>query len=337
MTSPPGASSTAGAQVLTGVRVSVRVPATSANLGPGFDCLGLALGLYDVVEVEATAGGVEVCVSGEGADAVPRDESHLVVRALRAGLARAGAAQPGLRLSCVNAVPHGRGLGSSAAAVVAGLVAARGLLARPAPLDEAAVLAAATRFEGHPDNAAAALLGGLTVSWTEPGDDPGPVAGSGSEGDPGVARAVRLPLHPQLRVVVCVPEVELATRTARAMLPTQVAHGDAAFNAGRSALLVHALTARPELLPAATQDRLHQQQRASAMPRTAELVAALRAAGGAAVVSGAGPSVLVLGVGGGPASLVRDVLGARPAGWRIVSPEIDTLGAHLTTEGAQAG
>lgn len=317
-----GMSGIAGAGLTVGVRVTVRVPATSANLGPGFDSLGIALGVHDEVRVEVTDSPLEVTVSGEGAGAVPLDESHLVVRALRTGLAEAGVDQPGLRLSCRNRIPHGRGLGSSAAAVVAGLVAARGLLSEPARLDDAAVLQLATGFEGHPDNAAAALLGSFTVAWTEVG------------AALPRARALRLAVHPDLRVALCVPARELATSHARAMLPAEVPHRDAAFNAARAALLVAALTGQPELLMEATEDRLHQRQRAAAMPRTAELVERIRASGGAAVVSGAGPSVLVLGCGDEAESAALRALAEDPSGWRVLSPRIDTLGACLTTEGA---
>ena len=278
-----GAATARGALVRFGVPVAVRVPATSANLGPGFDSLGLALGVHDLVTVEAfvPAPGeprVVVEVSGEGAGSVPDDEQHLVVASVLAGLAQAGSRGTGLRVRCVNAVPHGRGLGSSAAAVVAGLVAARGLLAEPERLDDDRVLALAAAAEGHPDNAAAALLGGLTVSWCD-GDTP---------------HAARLEVDPRIVPVVCVPRARLATSAARTMLPASVPHRDAAFTAGRAALLVEALGRRPELLLAATEDRLHQAQRAAAMPGTAELIAALRADGAAAVVSGAGPAVLVL-------------------------------------------
>jgi homoserine kinase len=332
----PRAPSPDGASVATGRSVVVRVPATSANLGPGFDSFGLALGIVDELRVVSTAvAGVRITVSGEGVGKVPLDESHLVVRALRAGLDRAGAAQPGLDLSCVNAVPHGRGLGSSAAAVVGGLLAARGLLDDPGPLDDGTVLELATAFEGHPDNAAAALLGGFTVSWSESGAGAGAGPGSGSGGAEG-ARAVTVPLHPDVRAVVCVPEGELATATARAMLPVEVPHADAAFTAGRAGLLVHALAHRPDLLVTATEERLHQRQRSGAMPRTAALLAGLRAAGVAAVVSGAGPSVLVLGVGEDLPGRVRGVLAGDPS-WRVLSPNVGTLGARLVTESARVG
>lgn len=305
---------------LRGRSATVRVPATSANLGPGFDSLGLALGLHDTVRVEATGSGLEVTVHGEGAGAVPTTEQHLVVRAVRGALEHLGLSQPGLRLTCHNAIPHGRGLGSSAAAVVAGLVAARGLLADPGMLDDATVLSLATAFEGHPDNAAAALLGGCTISWLA---------------DSGVPRAERLDVRADLDPVVCVPAVELATHTARAMLPATVPHADAAFNAGRSALLVQALTRRPDLLWEATQDRLHQGQRAPAMPESAELLHRVREHHGAAVVSGAGPSVLVLGAGDSAAEAVAAALaGAGDRGiWSVLRPGVDTVGALLATDG----
>ena len=314
------------------VRVTVDVPATSANLGPGFDAFGLALGLRDEVEVVADAAAgpaaTPMQVEGAAADTLPRDETHLVHRAMTAGLAAAGVPAEavraaGLRLRCRNRIPHGRGLGSSAAAVVAGLFAARGLLEQPERLDDDAVLDLATGFEGHPDNAAAAVLGGFTISWMSTAGGPGPDR----------ARAVRLDVHPAVSSVVCVPAGELATSTARRMLPAEVPHADAAFNAGRSGLLVAALTRRPDLLPEATQDRLHQHQRAAAMPQTAALLERLRAAGAAAVVSGAGPSVLVLGEGDGVGPLVRSVLALTPEGqaWQVLDPGPSRDGARVVT------
>ena len=269
----------AGEAVRRGVTASVRVPASSANLGPGFDSLGLALRLYDVVSLTVTGGGLEVAVEGEGAGDVPLTEAHLVVRAVRAAFDVAGVAQPGLHLVCRNDIPHGRGLGSSAAAIVAGVVAARALaIDGAARLDDTALLALATEIEGHPDNVAACLLGGLTVAWTETGG----------------ARAVRLEPASGLAAVAFVPAAPVSTAQVRRLLPDCVPHADAALTAGRSALLVAALTGRPELLLPATEDRLHQNYRAQAMPDSAALVAALRADGVPAVVSGAGPSVLAL-------------------------------------------
>lgn len=285
-------------------RVRVQVPATSANLGPGFDALGLALDLVDDLELEATTGGVEVEVSGEGAGAVPTGEEHLVVRSLRHGLDHAGAPQVGVRLRTVNRIPHGRGLGSSAAATVAGLLLARGLLSDPEALDDEAVLQLATGIEGHPDNAAPALHGGVVLSWME-----------GER-----ARAVPLRTREDaLSPLVLLPRATLSTHRARALLPAEVPHGDAAFTAARAALLVHALAADPSLLLEATEERLHQQQRGAGMPESLELLRVLRREGHPAVISGAGPSVLVLaGERSEVAGLVRRVV-ADPAAWRIAA------------------
>lgn len=291
---------------LTRQPVVVEVPATSANLGPGFDALGLALALRDRVRLETTRSGLVVEVQGSGASSLPRDETHLVVRAARVAFDAMGVAQPGLALSCINAVPHGRGLGSSAAAIVAGVLAARAsVTAGPHLLDDAAALRLAAQLEGHPDNVAAALLGGLTIAW----DD-----GKG-------ACASRLDASGQ--VVLFVPPDEVSTRVARGVLPAAVPHADAARNAGRAALLVAALTGRPELLLPATRDWLHQSYRASVMPESAELLQALRDAGVAAVVSGAGPSVLAFRTRG-------DELGSYvPAGWRAYQLEISAAGARV--------
>lgn len=308
-------------------RARVRVPATSANLGPGFDALGLALALHDDVEVRAL-GSAEVVVDvvGEGAEDVPTGEDHLVVRALRHALDHVGAPQTGLHLTCRNRIPHGRGLGSSAGAVVAGLLAARALVAEPDSLDDDVVLRLATELEGHPDNAAPALLGGATVAWSD-GTGPGaPV------------HAVRLDVHASIAPIAVVPGTRLATSHARGVLPEQVPHRDAAFQAGRSALLVEALGRRPDLLLPATEDRLHQGYRRPVMAESMALVDALRARDVAAVVSGAGPTVLVLaratGDGGDPVAgptdadgALQQVFGGAMGGWRIVRLGIDTTGA----------
>ncbi|GIJ78165.1 homoserine kinase [Micromonospora phaseoli] len=259
--------------------VRVRVPATSANLGPGFDALGLALALHDDVAAEVTAGGVAVSVTGEGAGELPADDGHLVVRAMRAAFDVLGGQPSGLAVECVNRIPQARGLGSSSAAIVAGVLLARALVIDgERRLDDDAALRLAAQIEGHPDNVAPCLLGGFTVAWTEP---------SG-------ARAVSMPVGDGVRPTVLVPAERGLTASARAALPATVPHGDAAFNAGRAALLMHALTTQPALLLPATVDRLHQDYRAPSMPATAALVSELRAAGVAAVVSGAGPTVLAL-------------------------------------------
>ncbi|WP_216215450.1 homoserine kinase [Amycolatopsis aidingensis] len=259
----------------------ITVPASSANLGPGFDTFGLALGLHDVVEVQATGSGLEVEVADAGAGdvaAVPTDERHLVVRALRRTCALLGVEVPGLRLRCHNAIPHARGLGSSAAAVVAGIAAGFALAGKEPGGEQDTVLKLAAEFEGHADNAAASLLGGLVLAWCE-----------GER-----FRARRLDPHPGVRPVLAVPAQRSATDETRGLLPAEVPHADAAFTAGRAALLVHAMTAAPELLLPATEDRLHQGYRAPAYPTTARLIDTLREHGIAATVSGAGPSVLAL-------------------------------------------
>ena len=289
--------------------VRVRVPATSANLGPGFDALGLALSLYDDVVVRVADEGLFVDVAGEGADTVPRTRRHLVVRALQAGFDALGGQPRGLEVVCANRIPHSRGLGSSAAAIVAGLTAARALVLGGADtLDDDALLALAAELEGHPDNVAACLLGGLTLAWTA---------------SDGPAHAVRLPVSPALRPVVFVPTTSSSTAKARKLLPETVPHADAARNAARSALLVHALAADPGLLLAATEDRLHQQYRAPSQVKTAGLVDALRAAGVPAVVSGAGPSVLAF------AGQADDLSSYAPRGWSVEVLAVDAGGAEL--------
>jgi homoserine kinase len=289
--------------------VRLRVPATSANLGPAFDCAGLALRRYDVLDLAVLPSGLEVSVSGVGAGELPTDESHLVVRAFRAACAQLGWTPPGLRVVADNGIPQGRGLGSSAAAVVAGVVGAWALCPDVDAVDDEAVLRLTSELEGHPDNVAPCLLGGATLSWT---------------GDGG-ARAVRLDVDPAIRPVVLVPEGTLSTHIARALLPDVVPHADAAFNAARSALLVHALTRDPALLFEATDDRLHQHPRGAAMPESLALVDRLRAEGHAAVVSGAGPSVLVLGPGGAASA----VAALTPPGWTVMPLEVDAVGAQV--------
>ena len=267
----------------TSAGFKVTVPASTANIGPGFDAFGMALGLYDVVEVQVTDGGLKVEVVDAGAGGVadvPTDETHLVVRAIRKTCAHLGVEPPGLHLRCFNAIPHARGLGSSAAAVVSGVAAGYALAGRE--IDEHDALQLAAGFEGHADNAAASLLGGLVLAWC----------------DGGRFHAERLTPHASIRPVVAVPSVRSATATTRGLLPPTVPHADAAHNAGRAALAVHALTAKPELLLAATEDRLHQHYRAPAYPASTALVATLRAQGVAAAISGAGPTVLALTTAG---------------------------------------
>ncbi|WP_250286287.1 MULTISPECIES: homoserine kinase [unclassified Frankia] len=359
----------------TGQTARVRVPATSANLGPGFDACGLALGLYDELTVTVTGAGLSIEVAGE--DDGARDETHLVVRALRAGFAAAGTTPAGLRLACVNRIPHGRGLGSSAAAIVGGLLAASALGGGRPGIPEAFALAC--RLEGHPDNVAAALYGGFTIAWHD-GDGP--------------PRVARTDPPEDLRPVVFVPARRQSTAQSRVALPARVPHADAAMSAGRAALLAMAMSGNPWAMPgnprprpggagsaaeaspqtpgpenggrvaagprdgqprgdgrngcpglagdrpagfpagtpagsqtgsqqrvrpgavswrdallAAVDDRLHQPYRLPSMPETSGLLARLRAAGLAAVLSGSGPTVLALAVDEDQAALARACAG----------------------------
>jgi homoserine kinase len=291
--------------------VRVRVPGSSANLGPGFDSLGLALALYDEIEASVADDGVTVEVDGEGAGQVPCDEAHLVVRAMRITWNLVGDAPPGLRLRCSNAVPHSRGLGSSAAAAVAGAVAAVALAGRDVDLERDVILQVTAGMEGHADNAAASLLGGFVVAWE--------TAGNTAER----FHAVRLDVHPGIHPVAFVPELESSTATTRGLLPDRVPLVDAAFTGSRTALSVLAFTSRPELLMAATEDRLHQGYRRPAYPESADLVDALRARGVPATISGAGPTVLALTTDGN----VPD--GLPHAGFTTRRLPIDTGGATV--------
>lgn len=290
--------------------VRVSVPATSANLGPGYDALGLALDLRDVLTVEVAGDGLSVSVAGHGAADVPLDEAHLVVRAMRAGFAAMNAHPAGLRLTCENHIPHARGLGSSSAAIVGGIAAARALVAGGSLLlDDQAVFALAADLEGHPDNVAPAVFGGLTIA--------------GREGDAWFA--VPAAVDPRISTVVFVPPSGVETKTARALLPDVVPHADAAANAGRAALLVAALNAQPEALHLATRDWLHQDFRESAMPESLALVRSLRAEGIAAVVSGAGPTVLAFDT-----VVPADELAGRcPAGWQAQPVAVDPCGVRV--------
>jgi homoserine kinase len=295
--------------------VRVRVPATSANLGPGFDSFGLALGLYDDVVVRVTDSAVKVDIAGEGADTLPRDEGHLIVRTLRAAFDVLGGQPRGLEVVCANRIPHGRGLGSSAAAIVTGVVAARALVVSGAErVDEAAALALATEIEGHPDNVAACLVGGFTLAWTV-------------DGRPDL---LRLAPAPGVVPVVFIPSTELSTAKARALLPDVVPHGDAAANAARAALFVEAITRRPDLLLLATEDRLHQDYRAPAMPDSLDLVRRLRGDGVPAVVSGAGPTVLALTTAEAADRVAAEAAGT---GWRVERPGLDSDGAAVLPVG----
>lgn len=269
------------------MRVHVRVPASSANLGPGFDALGLALGLHNEIAA-SESDSVALTIEGEGADQLAPNERNVVVRAVRAAHEAAGRPFRGCSLACVNRIPLARGLGSSAAAWVGGLVAGNALLG--SPLDRDALLVLAARAEGHPDNVAAALLGGLTVAYG---------AGDG-------ARALSLPVPAGLRWVVLVPDVSMSTAEARAILPQSVPRTDAVFNVQRVALLLASLQAgRADLLSAALEDRLHEPYRLGLFPWMTDVAAGARAAGAlGCVLSGAGPSLLAVASGEAAAAAV---------------------------------
>lgn len=260
-----------------GRSVMVEVPATSANLGPGFDCFGLALDWRERVNLAVIDHGYQIEVSGEGATELPRDETHLIIRAALVGLADLGVRAPGLWLGCRNTIPHARGLGSSSAAIVAGLVAAAGLAGVDA--EQEWLLRHANAIEGHPDNVAAAIYGGFVLAY---------------EGRVGVTVAEGS-VDPAIGAALFIPNMSVATEAARGLLPQTVPHVEAAANSGRAALLVHAMASEPDLLYDATCDWLHQGYREAAMPRSYELMKSLRGRGFAAMISGAGPSVLVLG------------------------------------------
>lgn len=297
-------------------KVQARIPATSANLGPGFDTFGLALSFYDEYEAEVISSGLEIVIHGEGESVAPTDESNLIYRAMKLVFDANGKAVPPIRLTCHNIIPHGRGMGSSGAAVAGGVMLAAGLLAPEIELSEQQLLEYATELEGHPDNVAPALFGGLTIAWV---DETGP-------------HHKKLAVHRGLSPLVLVPPHQMSTKLARSLQPESVPHTDAVFNVSRSALLVAALTQSPELLLAATEDRLHQNYRASAMPETSELISLLRAEGHPAVVSGAGPSVLVLG--DDPVKRLKAVSLAEQKfpQWRALTLAVDVKGASVNAQ-----
>ena len=302
------------------VGVEVVVPASSANLGPGFDSMGLALAMHDhLVAMVTEDPGVLVTVEGEGAGTLPTDERHLVAQAMGVAWEAMEVPAPGIVLRCLNGIPQGLGLGSSAAAIVAGLLLARGLVDDgDSRLPDDEILGLATRMEGHPDNVAAALLGGFTTAWVDSVED-------------AHASAVTRAVHPAVVPVALIPPQTMPTAHARRMLDDTVARSDAVFNLGRAALLAHALASDPALLFPATEDRLHQEARASAYPDSHALVLTLRARGIPAVISGAGPAVLALAVSDDEVSTVASQV---PPGWRSVAVPVDADGARVHIRGS---
>jgi homoserine kinase len=297
--------------------IQVQVPATSANLGPGFDSFGLALAMHDryVAQILDDA-GLDIDVTGEGADEVPRTDKNLLVKAMNKGFEYLGGKPKGIAVRALNVIPHGRGLGSSASAIIGGLCLARALvLTGIDKMSDEKLLQLATDMEGHPDNVAAALYGNAVVAWQEDQH--------GKE----IAQAISLSVDTRIRAIAFIPSTAVATSKARKMLPEMIPHRDAARNSANSALLVHALTLRPDLLFRATQDFLHQSYRSEAMPASFALLTKLRGAGVAAFISGAGPTVLALHTGN--ETDVAELIRAAGSKFEAKSLEIARSGATI--------
>jgi homoserine kinase len=297
--------------------VQIQIPATSANLGPGFDSLGLALGMHDRYVAQILDDpGLDIDISGEGADVLPRTEKNLLVKAMYRGFKFLGGEPKGVAVRALNVIPHGRGLGSSASAIVGGLMLARSLvLTGDDKMSNEDLLNLATEMEGHPDNVAAAIFGNATIAWSE--DQRGKK----------VARAVQIQVDPRISAIAFIPEGAVATSKARKLLPENVPHADAAANTTRGELLIYALTSRPDLLLIATEDFLHQKYRQEAMPKSFALLNKLRAAGVAAFISGAGPTVLALHTG--DANEITELQRAAGSAFEVQALSICTTGAGI--------
>ena len=308
-------------RVPVGIVANIRVPATSANLGPGFDSAGVAVSLYDELEVRTTEAGFSAEVEGEGHHYLPTDARHLIIAQIRARLDRLGWHLPGLKLKATNRIPHSRGLGSSAAAHIAAALAVKALLPPDCGVGRDDLLQWASEAEGHPDNVAPAVYGGVTFSWHEP------------EAEQDQYHSLRLAPHPGITPVVAIPSKPLSTAAARTLLPATVPYTEAVANASRAALLAPALTTNPELLMPATEDWLHQQYREPSMPETLRHIHALREEGHAAVVSGAGPTLCVFAANPAESEAVATKLQQRAAKseqrWDVRILSIATEGATI--------
>jgi len=297
--------------------VQLQVPATSANLGPGFDSLGLALGMHDRYVAQILDDpGLDIDITGEGADVLPRTDKNLLVKAMYKGFKFLGGEPKGVAIRALNVIPHGRGLGSSASAIVGGLMLARSLvLTGEEKMSNEDLLNLANEMEGHPDNVAAALFGSATIAWTE------------DQRGKNIARAVQLQVDPRISAIAFIPEGAVATSKARKLLPETIVHADAAANTTRGELLVHALTSRPDLLFIATEDFIHQKFRQEAMPKSFALLNKLRGAGVAAFISGAGPTVLALH--NGDANEITELQRAAGSVFEVQALSICTTGAGI--------
>lgn len=298
--------------------VRVRVPASSANVGSAFDCAGLGLDLWDEITAQvSTQRGMRVAVSGVGAETLPSDCTHLVARAMKIGFDALGVHPSGVDITCVNRIPHGQGLGSSAAAIIAGIVAARALVPEgESLLSDDDLLTVALELESHPDNLAGSLFGGFNIAWVR---------------EDGRAEHCTVSVHPDIAITMCLPNTITPTAEARAVLPADVPLHDAVINIGASALLLHAITAAPSLLFAATRDAIHQPRRRTCFPESLALMTTLRSAGLPAVISGAGPAVMVFATPDVVAPIV-----ASPD-WQVQSMAIAQRGAQVLAEPTDLG
>ena len=297
--------------------VRVRVPATVANLGPGFDALGVAVRMHLEIEIEPRRDSIEVMVEGEGAEELPQDDTNLVIRSMNAFFDHVSRRPPGYAVRVKNPIPIGAGLGSSAAAVVGGLFAARAITGRTVP--QAEMVQLATSLEGHSDNVMAALLGGLVICYRV--------------GDAQELRYLRLDPSERLVPIIAVPRQGFSTAEARRALPIDMSFSDAQFTASRAALLVAAITtgAGADALADAMDDRLHEPHRMKLMPETAAVHMEIRDAGLPVALSGAGPSLLIVvprPEAATRAEQVRRICRARNAGWRVFVSEWEPLGAR---------
>jgi homoserine kinase len=297
----------------------VKVPASSANLGPGFDSFAIALEKRDrYIAQVLDEKKLDIDVAGEGADEVSKDEKNLVVKAIYKGWEFLGLSKkeyPGLALRALNNLPHGRGLGSSASAIIGGLVLSRSLVVGGVDrMSDQDLLTLATEMEGHPDNVAAALFGGAVLSWS--GDS--------------YSDAIKLDVSPRISAVAFIPANNVPTSKARKMLPEMIPHQDAIKNSINTALLTQALTKRPDLLLPATEDYLHQSYREPAMPKSFALMSKLRAAGVAAFISGAGPTVLALLVDADLNHELEDLVKAAGAGFTVENLDISSVGYQVS-------
>jgi homoserine kinase len=299
--------------------IQVQVPATSANLGPGFDCLGLALTMHDRYMAQVMdEPGVDIDVTGEGAESIPTTDKNLVIKAMYKGFDFLGGRPRGIALRQLNVIPHGRGLGSSASAIVGGLALARGLvLGGNERMSNEDMLNIANEMEGHPDNVSAAIFGSANLAWQE------------SQRGHVVAQALNFEVDPRIGALAFVPSTEFSTSKARKMLPESIPHSDAVKNSSNVAVLVQALQSRPDLLLGATEDYLHQSYRKDAMPNSYALMTKLRKAGVAAFISGAGPAVMVLHTGGD--SEAAELERAAGEKFQMISLGISRTGVSLIT------